>query len=145
MPFLYAYRDHFPALALADGMRYVQTSAAPGSVVTIWLKRRTEYQQKRMKEPYPGIYTHGEILFPGESLCYYITVRENEIEKLCTSGTLACDLAEDPTEGESRYALTSRLIRAKTQNDRDTIRETLGLLYKNEFLSEKLFPLPEDT
>lgn len=144
MPFLYAYRQRIPELALADGMRFVQVTGAPGTAAAIFLKRSDEgeYHQKRMTEPYPGIYTYGEALFPGESLSYYITMRQDGVDRLSASGEMKCDLMDDPPEGESRFALTSRLLRARTQNDRAAVHSILYSMYKNEFLCEKLFPLP---
>ena len=142
LPFLYAYRERFPALALTDGMRYVEMAAEPGHVCTICIKRGGEYVPRNMWEPYPGLYTHGEILFPGDELCYYITFRDDDRDRLIRSGMLKSELIEDPEEGDSLFALTSRLVRAKTQNDRQAVRDNLYTLYKNDFLSRKLFPLP---
>ncbi|MCR4763317.1 MAG: DUF5717 family protein [Lachnospiraceae bacterium] len=144
MPFLYAYRGSLPALALGDGMRYVQIAASPGLALTIHLAREAggEFVPRRMKEPYPGCYTHGEVLFPGESARYYITARKQGKDRLIAGGMITFSLMEDPEEGESRFALTSRLIRARTQNDRAAVRDLLYALYRNTFMSDRLFPLP---
>ena len=145
-PFLNAYAGRLPSLALSDGMRYVQQNGTPGTPMTIYVRKdgEAEYLPCRMKEPYPGIYTHGVILFPGERACWYVTAKRDGTERLIAGGTVSRDLAEDVEDGETRYALTARLVKAKTQNDRTLIRETLYTLYKNEFLSGKLFPLPEE-
>ena len=121
---------------------YVEMAAEPGHVCTIYIKRGGEYVPRNMREPYPGLYTHGEILFPGEELRYYITFRDDDRDRLIKSGMLKSELIEDPEEGDSLFALTSRLVRAKTQNDRQAVRDNLYTLYKNDFLSRKLFPLP---
>ncbi|MCR5675277.1 MAG: DUF5717 family protein [Lachnospiraceae bacterium] len=143
LPFLAAYRDRIPTLALTDGMRYIRIAGKPGAVFTAYLQKNDQYVPKRMQEPYPGFYTCGEVLFPGDSIRYFITGQTDGRERLCASGILNRDLSEDAEEGDYLYALTSRLVMAKTQNDRAAVKDILYTIYKNEFLSGKLFPLPE--
>ncbi|MBR5116510.1 MAG: hypothetical protein IK096_05530, partial [Lachnospiraceae bacterium] len=148
LPFLTVYSDRVPQLALADGMKFVQYTGAPGSSVTIWILEGSpemgRFVPRRMHEPYPGIFTYGEVLFPGESICYYLTIRliGEETDRLATSGILARDLAEDPAEGNARYALLARFLKARTQNDREAEIAAIEEICRNDFLSGKLFPLP---
>ena len=88
------------------------------------------------------MYTLGEVLYPGEKAVYFLTVSDGDTDRLVTSGVLNCGYDEADPEGETRYALTARLMRAKAVNDRKAVKDTLYLIYKNEFLSGKLFPLP---
>ena len=148
LPFLTVYSDRVPQLALADGRKFVQYTGVPGSAVTIWIlegaAQMGRFVPRRMHEPYPGIFTYGEVLFPGESICYYLTVRQigDDTERLTTSGILARDLTEDTAEGNTRYALLARFLKARTQNDREAEVAAIEEICRNDFLSSKLFPLP---
>ena len=158
LPFLSVYSDRLPALSLGEGMRYITWSGESGIAVTAWVKRYGSDEEEqgsvtgggtkdswvpgRMREPYPGMYTLGEVLYPGESAVYFLTVNDGGTDRLVTSGILECGYDEADPQGETRYALTARLMRAKAVNDREAVRDTLYLIYKNEFLSGKLFPLP---
>ncbi len=78
--FFVSYRDMIPSLSLFSDLVFIEHRSDPGCrvVMNYYLDDdqtdNTEYKTEPMQELYPGVYQARGIIFPGETLQYYITV-----------------------------------------------------------------------
>ncbi|MBO5550540.1 MAG: hypothetical protein J5966_01155 [Lachnospiraceae bacterium] len=114
--FFLPYSDLMPALKLFSEEVFIEYRTDPGSRVMLnyCLEGANEssvsYKNEIMRELYPGVYQSRGVVFPGETLQYYITVEGKGHE-----GSNIERSEERLTNGDSRYeilqdALTSLVI-----------------------------------
>ncbi len=78
--FFISYKDLIPSLELFQDFMFVEHRNDPGYRVILNYcledsdTENPEYRSENMKELYPGLYQSRGIIFPGETLQYYITV-----------------------------------------------------------------------
>lgn len=98
---------------------------------------RTQYQVRRMKEMYDGVYVAGFILFFGEELHYYIT--DDPLEKNVTeSGTLGQD-ARIVSQGEDRFSEVNEIVMLTALGRDEEALVKMEEYGRKAFLTDALF------
>lgn len=97
---------------LLTDQTFVEYRGQPDARMILHYRYETEegaYRTEEMAEEYDGIYVSRFLLFAGEALQYYISVQQEEDEKMLTSGRVSSqDLCGDEKKG--RYGRINRMI-----------------------------------
>ena len=88
---------------------------------------------------YMGIFSREFILFYGESLTYYVTVRRDDLVWTSEEHTVTADVRE--TSGRSRYQMINRILIAKSEGDTEKLEESITEYEKAEQVVRQLFTL----
>jgi hypothetical protein len=99
----------------------------------------TEYRTMPLGHMYMGIFSREFILFYGESLTYYVTVRRDDLVWTSEEHTVTADVRE--TSGRSRYQMINRILIAKSEGDTEKLEESITEYEKAEQVVRQLFTL----
>ena len=97
-----------------------------------------EEREEPMKEMYAGIFSKEFILFYGETLTWYVTVRANNEEKRRTRER-SLTMANVDMDGRSRYQLINQMLRAEEAGDREDLLERIRDFRQAERMVNTLF------
>ena len=93
-----------------------------------------------MTHLYSGIFVKSFILFCGETVQYYITEENQNMEQLTQSSVLT--RSESETEGKPwRFSALNDCVIAKHLDDYATVEEDLISYMEKDFLTKKLFKM----
>ncbi|MBQ8956003.1 MAG: hypothetical protein IJ075_03445, partial [Lachnospiraceae bacterium] len=122
--FFLSYADLIPALKLFSEEVFIEHRTDPGKKVILnyCLENGDEdsinYKNEVMKELYPGVYQSRGVIFPGETLQYYITVEGK--------GHTGSDIErseERLTNGDTRYEILQDALTSLIMEDEDSFTE----------------------
>jgi len=100
----------------------------------------TEYRKEEMTHLYSGIFVKSFILFCGETVQYYITEENHNMEQLTKSSVLT--RSESEAEGKPwRFSALNDCVIAKSLDDYVTVEEDLISYMEKDFLTKKLFKM----
>ena len=100
----------------------------------------TEYRKEEMMHLYSGIFVKSFILFCGETVQYYITEENQNMEQLTQSSVLT--RSESEAEGKPwRFSALNDCVIAKHLDDYATVEEDLISYMEKDFLTKKLFKM----
>ena len=100
----------------------------------------TEYRKEEMTHLYSGIFVKAFILFCGETVQYYITEENQNMEQLTQSSVLT--RTESEAEGKPwRFTALNDCVIAKSLDDYVTVEEDLISYMEKDFLTKKLFKM----
>ncbi|MCR5848150.1 MAG: DUF5717 family protein [Lachnospiraceae bacterium] len=100
----------------------------------------TEYRKEEMNHLYGGIFVKAFILFCGETVQYYITEENRNVEQLTQSSVLTRPEAE--TESKPwRFTALNDCIIAKQLDDYVTVENDLVSYMEKDFLTKELFKI----
>lgn len=141
------FAELYPGIRFYEGRGFVEyrSDSADALMLHAMLRSgegKSEYRMEELPCCYPGIYATNFLLFPGESLEYYIMERNGEKETLVQSATLY-GMTPGAGADKSRIARTVRFLDAVSQPD-DSAPQAGNVLeeyLRTEFSAEKLFHL----
>lgn len=122
--FFLSYKDLIPVLELFSEDVFIEHRTDPGSrvVLNYCLESDNEgsvnYRNEIMKELYPGVYQARGVIFPGETLQYYITV-----EGKGHAGSNIERSEERLTNGETRYEILQDALTSLVMEDTESFAE----------------------
>ena len=100
----------------------------------------TEYRKEEMNHLYSGIFVKPFILFCGETVQYYITEENKNMEQLTQSSVLT--RSESEAEGKPwRFTALNDIVIAKSLDDYVTVENDLISYMEKDFLTKKLFKM----
>lgn len=101
-----------------------------------------DYRTIPMAHMYRGIFSREFILFYGESLSYYVTVRRNDLEWKSEERTVTASVRD--VSGRSRYQMINRILIAKSRGDAESLEENITEYEKAEQVVRQLFTLEDE-
>ena len=100
----------------------------------------TEYRKEEMNHLYSGLFVKSFILFCGETVQYYITEENQNMEQLTQSSVLT--KSESENGGKPwRFSALNDCIVAKSLDDYVTVENDLVSYMEKDFLTKKLFKI----
>ena len=99
----------------------------------------TEYKAMPLSHMYMGIFSREFILFYGESLTYYVTVRRDDLVWKSEEHTVTAEVTD--AGGRSRYQMINRILIAKSEGDTEKLKESITEYEKAEQVVRQLFTL----
>ena len=100
----------------------------------------TEYRKEEMNHLYSGIFVKSFILFCDETVQYYITEENQNMEQLTQSSVLTRSEHENETK-PWRFTLLNDCIIAKKLDDYQTVESDLISYMEKDFLTKELFKI----
>ncbi len=121
---------------------FVEYRAEPGDLVILHYRlgrpgAEGEEKEEPLREMYAGIFSKEFVLFYGEELRWYVTVRHEGAERRTKTRTLT--MANVDMEGRSRYQLINQMLRAYATGDEQELRERIRDFRQSERMVERLF------
>ena len=145
VPFIQEYADMPGMESLADKTLVSYKTEPKSRVIIHYLKNHEEderpsYIREEMKEVYFGVYVKEFILFYGESLQYYITEEQENLEQLTESGILQKEESKED-ERMSRYQMINEMSIGENLQDYNTVYQLLEDYWRTEFVADHVFHL----
>lgn len=143
-PFFLTFETIVPNLQSYSDFSFVEYKGNPSGQVVIHYcvehddGMATEYKKEQMNHLYNGIFVKPFILFCGDTVQYYITEENQNMEQLTQSSVLTkseSDIASKPW----RFTALNDLIVAKQMSDYVTVENDIVSYMEKDFLTKQLF------
>ncbi|MCR5746812.1 MAG: DUF5717 family protein [Lachnospiraceae bacterium] len=138
------YRDALPELKLFDEDVFIDFRGEPGSRVELNYiieqgdKDEVSYKVEPMRELFEGVYQTRSLVFPGESLQYYITENGRDGGDAMRSGEERSE--EQLTNGDHRYDILQDALTSYNMGDMDSFEELISdYMIKDRIVREILW------
>ncbi len=143
-PFFMVFENIVPNLQSYSDFSFVEYKGNPSGQVVIHYciehddGMATEYKKEPMNHLYNGIFVKPFILFCGDTVQYYITEENQNMEQLTQSAVLTKP-ESDITGKPWRYTSLNDLIVAKQMSDYVTVENDLLAYMEKDYLTKHLF------
>ncbi len=121
---------------------YAEYHTSPSASVTIsYCFNGRDYEEERMREVYPGIFTKGFLLLFGDEVQYYISEEPITGEREVLFSDRLCSNDVYGEHGHSRYALLNDMFFYATLKETKSLKKCMEEYQRMQAAAHEIFPI----